>query len=588
MSVLLSTPHRDAEASFDEAIATQRQIIRDAHTELLDLLTRRNAEVPFIARLPIETLAEIFILFEHQYRQRSFAARPFGWIIITHICRHWRNVARALPRLWSHVPMFDDEEPIKMFFALSKEISLSIIPGNQVNENELDSSIFSLLAPEAPRIRSLHLCLSRDLLEDLASWWDKPWDAPMMEAISLEWSDTEELPEMHECLGFIGGDLPALRSVSLTAPPCYFTDYFLQPTLTKLVVRHPTLPMSPEEWVDLLEELPLLEHLVLERALQDPFFRTPLTDEILEMEHLKHLELHELQTGRRCADLLDRLALPECRTLILTVRGTSTTEEHHWVFSAVASALGDCFEPKACNILLDHTRMAVQLWQDASPMFKDAWGFGSEERRKPSERPNVTIDFDNLKRRLPSDMLQTVVSALPLSDIRILRFWDPEEDRSMRPLHALPAVEALLYICPRPLDLLHELSSTPALFPDLRHLTLRSAKWHAHGEKCLEPYSDPPLSTHLDTMLAARAETGVSLQELHLQILREIGGVKEMYWLWDSGRRKDVGCFKWEEQKWRDSYPCKSCGKRSTRLREEAERGAREYLKPDVEFANLY
>lgn len=119
---------QDIGASIDEEITSLEQVIRDAHTKILNLRAHRNARVSSTARIPTETLAQIFILFEHQYRHELFATskqledaptRPFGWIVITHVCHHWRSVARALPHLWSHVPMIKNTEAIEMFLELS-------------------------------------------------------------------------------------------------------------------------------------------------------------------------------------------------------------------------------------------------------------------------------------------------------------------------------------------------------------------------------------------------------------------------------------------------------------------------------------
>ena len=61
--------------------------------------------------IPTETSGERSVLLEHQYRNDSLVTsteytqtrRPFDRLVIAHVCRHWRTIARALPYLWSHV-----------------------------------------------------------------------------------------------------------------------------------------------------------------------------------------------------------------------------------------------------------------------------------------------------------------------------------------------------------------------------------------------------------------------------------------------------------------------------------------------------
>ena len=497
--MLPGASQQDTEAGIDAAIASLRQLIRKAYAKILDLWKRRNAAAPLISRLPTELLAEIFLLFEHQYCQDSFAAGKralqthFGWLVVTHVCRHWRSVARALPHVWSDVPMSHDTEPMKMFLSLSGGVPLSIIPRRHDYEDELRPAILSLLIPEVPRIRSLHLRLCISCLQDLSV--TKPCVAPLLGFITLEAYDD---CARHECaLALIrNASLPALWSVSLTTLPNALVRAFLRPTLTTLTVRLPDETMSIAEWVDMLAALPLLESLVLEGVLLEDSLAPTSVAARLEMRRLARVELLEWEAGMQCAYLLAHLSLPSCRTLALSMRGSApfTSSEFHLLFSSVSSALGSAFPPQSASLQLNRTALSVRLWRAALPLpvFKRAWGYDIKEPREPSEHPAVALDIDALGVQLPPDMLPTLVNALPLAHVRALRLGGSDYARGMRPLAALQNVETLLYVSPRPVDLLRALSasssshpsasqSTPALFPKLKHLALRHAKWHAHG-----------------------------------------------------------------------------------------------------------
>ena len=142
-----------AATAIDEAIASLARGVRGAKGKILDLRGYRNVAIPFISRLPDETLAEFFILFEHQHREDCFSSRShdepictFDWLVITHVCRRWRTIARALPHLWSHVPMAHDDELIEMFLKLSKGVPISVIPGTTADDDTLQAEMFYLYA----------------------------------------------------------------------------------------------------------------------------------------------------------------------------------------------------------------------------------------------------------------------------------------------------------------------------------------------------------------------------------------------------------------------------------------------------------
>ena len=60
--------------------------------------------------------------------------------------------------------MSHNDDLLKIFLGLSNGVPLFTIPGTHASENELQPETFSLLAPKASRIRSLHLRLSTTLL----------------------------------------------------------------------------------------------------------------------------------------------------------------------------------------------------------------------------------------------------------------------------------------------------------------------------------------------------------------------------------------------------------------------------------------
>ena len=477
-----------------------------------------------------------------------------------------------------------------MFLRLSRGVPLSILPGKRTYDDQLPLGVFSLLISEASRIRSLHMCISTTLLEKLSP---DIWSAPLLESVTLQQTD-DDPPAEGSPTSIRNAVLPALRSLSTTTFSCTFARGFFRPTLTKLIIYAPDMSLSIAEWVDTLNALPLLAHLILEDALPQGSVPPGLIATRVEMRHLAHLELLGWDSAMQCAHLLAHLSLPSCRTLALNVRSSAprTTSEFHHLFSSISSALGSAFAPQSASLQPSQTSLSVHLWRATLPLWKHAWVYATKEPYSPSEAPAVALDIDSLGTPLPPDTLRTLVGALPLEAVRALRLWDGDtiDCHDVRPLAALRRVEALVYVCPRPLDLLRTLGkpSELLLFPELKHLALRHAKWHVHGERCIAPYSDPPLSSHVDAMLATRAEMGVPLKDLHLQGLRRVDKERDLGWFEEG--KKDVRQFEWDMERWecnRPSYPCLECAQRSALSIGKPGGDVEGDLDSDVEFSDL-
>ncbi|KAF9480804.1 hypothetical protein BDN70DRAFT_877120 [Pholiota conissans] len=88
---------------------------------------RKPSRTAPISRLPPEILCEIFtIVKEESYRSIS-QDYPIRWILLTHVCRHWREVAFDLPSLWASNPWpFNHLTWLQEMLIRSKESPVSI------------------------------------------------------------------------------------------------------------------------------------------------------------------------------------------------------------------------------------------------------------------------------------------------------------------------------------------------------------------------------------------------------------------------------------------------------------------------------
>ncbi|KAI0322112.1 hypothetical protein OF83DRAFT_1036610, partial [Amylostereum chailletii] len=115
--------------------------IQATEKSMLAARRRLNAFRP-IARLPPEVLAHVFLLLADMephfypdpadfprltYRDESFELQPcFGWIRVTHVCFHWREVALAHAHLWSNVTFSLGPDWAQEFLQRSKQAPVLI------------------------------------------------------------------------------------------------------------------------------------------------------------------------------------------------------------------------------------------------------------------------------------------------------------------------------------------------------------------------------------------------------------------------------------------------------------------------------
>ncbi|TDL22617.1 hypothetical protein BD410DRAFT_788440 [Rickenella mellea] len=86
---------------------------------IITLKSRRN-EFCFINKLPPEIATNIF------HRVRA-GVSPRRWIMVTHVCRHWRRMALECPSLWGSVSLARTRrQELNAFMARAKSTPLIV------------------------------------------------------------------------------------------------------------------------------------------------------------------------------------------------------------------------------------------------------------------------------------------------------------------------------------------------------------------------------------------------------------------------------------------------------------------------------
>lgn len=137
--------------------------------------------------LPPELLERIFQLHARACREPdidakrlscSSATNPYAWIIVTHVCRYWRDVALGSALLWSHIVLTRNVDCIKAFLARSQQAPLTVIqpqsnPGC-FGERVMPVAPMRLVLAEMNRICALELYMKWWIFDDMAEYLAKP------------------------------------------------------------------------------------------------------------------------------------------------------------------------------------------------------------------------------------------------------------------------------------------------------------------------------------------------------------------------------------------------------------------------------
>lgn len=530
------------EADFDAAIASRLADLEGIQTELLDIRYQRNAVIPPISRLPNEI---IMVIIFHLANDCHGDYNPCSWIVATHVCRRWRDLALSHSRLWaSKIPLSNNIDCLKEFLRRSGTAPLTVRPRKEYCDwredidGEQDPLVYRRLELEAYRIRDLSLDISDRLVRRLVR--TPAIEAPLLRKLRVVYLEDPN-PDTRPILWFLTkAVLPELKTVELRCLPMSLCLALVRPTLTRLYIA--TIPSAPvSDWVKLLAQTPSLEILVIHESIRlDDDFTS--TDELstssttIPLSHLRRLILTWDDHGIACGWFFDHLALPEECSVQLIASGLAPP--HPYVTSVFASKLSATWtsvytQPHACSLTYRADYIAISIWKKRSDMGYKG-GFVSTLRNPLDDRedPEPSMQFeircgsdDDLRETTLPDLLER----LPLADVRVL-YMDGQPDSGLEAFRAIFAafhcVDEVRYTSRHPHLFLHFLTAStwptpvdempsptqPALpiFPKLRALTLRGARWTRAGltERLRDLHlTTEPLPQSIEAVLAVRSRS---------------------------------------------------------------------------------
>ncbi|KAF8150395.1 hypothetical protein K438DRAFT_440802 [Mycena galopus ATCC 62051] len=162
-----------------DSVAADRARLAEIDTEIsllecsLSTLREQRAQVQErldscrypVLTLPIEITSAIFINFIPNYSQYPPLTGLFSPTLLTQICRHWRQIAVAMPGLWRAISFDIDAVPFKkqlhlchIWLTRSRSCPLTIRSGDLPRPQM--SQVFEAITPHRERWESLDLYLA--------------------------------------------------------------------------------------------------------------------------------------------------------------------------------------------------------------------------------------------------------------------------------------------------------------------------------------------------------------------------------------------------------------------------------------------
>lgn len=493
-------------SNVDEADARRRidQEMQRLEDTMRALKSRRNMLTP-ISHLPPEILSKIFF---HCASESTDHKNPLDWIKVSHVSRHWRAVALTSPSLWGAI-VFSRPKWVEEMIKRSKMASLIIKADlTWVTPKILESVQIALR--HSSRIHELALIASSTTLDKLFN--KSPINLPNLRSLSLAVPRKERfdisfgyiLPET-----ILDGDFPYLRRLELTK--CNVSwDSSLLNNLTHLKICDVSsvARSTTSQVLDALERMTTLEVLDLHEALPlvpDEVVQPLPVDRVVAFPRLSHIAISS--SVPECANLLQRISIPDIATIKLICKGTDTSDHDFSTILDILPRLGGATHPSSDNKAFGKPLHILHV-QNAMPtsLLVQGWSV-SPTSKDIIPRSPPRIDLQLIWPRYDPSVLEGVMStacrSLPLSHLRCLRLshldnvtsstWADTFGRLSK-LHVLHVIansphsliDALCGVCavdtPKPTTspILRKRKSTiPTInFPSLQTLILEAANFN--------------------------------------------------------------------------------------------------------------
>ncbi|KAI0289292.1 hypothetical protein BC826DRAFT_1187913 [Russula brevipes] len=301
------------------------------------LFTHRNTLAP-ISVLPAEVLTRIFHLVAFAESSRS-SMGSLRWIGITHVCRHWRQVALDDSSLWARISSSTARPTwVSEVLARARNAPLAIELFTTSNAETLSMFAAHFARTHEFRLRGIVASTVDDNIREICSL-----EAPALEHFELGAAPGSPVTFLRA--PFFNGMAPKLRTFSLYQirvpwsfiPRGQLSELKITFFNGERIAEEPSFRDS-RSLVDLLINCPVLEILVLESCLPQTI-TPPSHVQAIHLPRLSYLSL--CGASSRVANLLGILKLPPSTTLRVVCNSENTTTNNDHLLPLVSAHFHD-------------------------------------------------------------------------------------------------------------------------------------------------------------------------------------------------------------------------------------------------------
>ncbi|KAJ8469669.1 hypothetical protein ONZ45_g16817 [Pleurotus djamor] len=234
------------------------------HELILLALKRKRNSLSYISQLPDEILSQIFVIRRGDSLQSlsvpSSSSDPFkraGWVAISCVCQHWRQVSLRLPYLWSYINFNRAGfHGTNILLERSKPHPLYIKAHVVERQQDLQNLFADIIATRA--LRRLEFSTDMPTSEVANLLARRGNSAPFLQFLSLK--GTKYTRDSKEATSYLWDDMPMLGVLSICTlqPPSKFP---LLSHLTTLTVdtHRSAQPLTVMCILEILQQTPHIE-----------------------------------------------------------------------------------------------------------------------------------------------------------------------------------------------------------------------------------------------------------------------------------------------------------------------------------------
>ncbi|KAJ7709471.1 hypothetical protein B0H17DRAFT_970277, partial [Mycena rosella] len=327
--------HRDSNDLRNIVAETTAQIVH--YQSLIEkLLAQRertqlqlDALVYPVLKIPPEITSEVFyqcLPAPHHWNSADPGKAP---MLLSHVCRAWREIALSTPALWAEVEFGlvrgrRRAHVLETWLSRAGSIPLSIrLNIWDLKQGDTASDVFETFARHSYKIQSLNLGIRWRRLQDMEKARYR-WSFPLLQVLDLHGDRFQDEPSLE-----IFSDCPLLREVSLSAFPASSISLPWQ-QLTKFTGRLCTVANC----LEILCLIPNLRECTFTNCAQDE--ESPDLP-VLSHSNLQSLTIEDEGEFINGLVMLKFLSLPALQTFVLQFSGWIDMQEFDGIFSSFLS-----------------------------------------------------------------------------------------------------------------------------------------------------------------------------------------------------------------------------------------------------------